>query len=335
MVKKILVPLDGSSSAECVLPHAVRLAHAFHAQVTLLHVLEADSSLIQPIDPLNWYLHKIESSTYLSKISEIMRDYDLPVEQVQLEGPVALRIIDYADANKYDLMILSSHGQSGLSEWGLSSTAHKIIQRAKTSVMLVRAFGEHDSLETVAQYKRILVPLDGSLRAECILPQAIALAQACQATLVFTHVVARPLLFNRLPPPHKDIQLVEKLVERNLAAATEYLEQLSNQLPVASEIRLLTAANIPLALHKLVKKEEINLVALAAHGRSCDPQQRCGSLVSNFVYFGSTPLLIRQDLSPKQMKQTFAEVATTHNNLYWRQRMVHESGPAIPHTTVR
>lgn len=333
MVKKILIPLDGSAPAECVLPHAVRMAHAFHAQVTLLHVLEAESSLIQPIDPLNWYLHKIESSTYLSKISEFMRNYDLPVKQVQLEGPVSLRIIDYAEANDYDLMILSSHGQSGLSEWGIGSTAQKIIQRVKTSVMLVRAFGELDYLETVAQYKRILVPLDGSLRAECILPQVIVLAQVCQATLIFTHVVARPFLFSHFPPPRKDIRLVEKLVEQNMAAATAYLEQLGAEVAVASESRLLVADNVPLALHELVEKEEIDLVALSAHGRSCNPQQRCGSLVSNFVHFGSTPLLIRQDLSPKQMKQTIAELASINNNLYWLQRMAHERGPATPLTT--
>jgi nucleotide-binding universal stress UspA family protein len=313
MLEKILVPLDGSSLAECVLPHAIFLARAFNGHVTLLHVLEPDNSATQFIDPLSWYFHKAELGTYLNEQCHYLQQCGVSVDHELLEGPAATRIIDYADNHQSDLMLLSSHGKTGLSEWGISSIAQKIIWRANTSVMLVRANQAEQSNKMIASYRRILAPLDGSQRAECGLPLAVVLARNSQAKLVLVHVVAKPNLFSRFPTA-EDTGMVDQLVERNLEEAAEYLEQLHARLPVENETHLFASDNVSHTLHKLVEQEEIDLVSVSAHGYSSSTQQLYGSVVANLIFYGSTPLLIKQDLRRQQIALTQSELAMAQEN---------------------
>ncbi|HEX6386547.1 MAG TPA: universal stress protein [Anaerolineae bacterium] len=309
MLEQILVPLDGSLLATCVLPHTIALARTFNARVTLLQILEQDKTSDHFVDSLSWHLRKAETAAYLNEVRGRLQKVGVPVDHVLLEGPAATRITEYAHAHGVDLIVLSSHGQSGLSDWGISSVAQKIVQRANTSIMLVPAYQHSDSNQTGAQYRRILVPLDGSQRAEGGLPLATMLARYAQAKLVLAHVVARPRLFRRLPPAVEDTRLVDQLVERNLAEAASYLEQLQSRLPVESEAHLLTSDNVISTLHELVEQHDIDLVMLSAHGYSVEVQQPYGGLAPNFVAYGSTPLLIKQDLLPQQMKLSWAETA--------------------------
>jgi nucleotide-binding universal stress UspA family protein len=313
MLEKVLIPLDGSSLAECVLPHAIHLARAFSAHVTLLQVLELNKTSTQFVDPLNWYFRKAESETYLNEQSHYLQQFGVPVDHELLEGAAAARIIDYADIHESDLLLLSSHGKTGLSEWGISSIAQKIIWRANTSVMLVRAHQPRQGDQMIASYQRILVPLDGSQRAECGLPLATLLARDSHAKLILAHVVARPNLFSRLPAA-EDTKLVNQLVERNLEEATTYLEQLHARLPVENETHLLISDNVIHTLHNLVEQQEIDLVSLSAHGYSSSTQQLYGSLVSNFIFYGSTPLLIKQDLKRHQIALTRPELAMAQDS---------------------
>src|SRR5690606_1141491 len=90
MFERILLPLDGSTLAECVLPHAVALSRATNAQLVLLHVVEpVPEQGPMATDPLHWHLLKAETRAYLDEISERLRRVGLAVEGVQLEGPAA------------------------------------------------------------------------------------------------------------------------------------------------------------------------------------------------------------------------------------------------------
>nr|HMN29854.1 universal stress protein [Caldilineaceae bacterium] len=68
MFKHLLVPLDGSELAECVLPHTIAVARAFAARVTLLRVLPAPSHDI-PVDIFDWQLHKTAANAYLDHVA--------------------------------------------------------------------------------------------------------------------------------------------------------------------------------------------------------------------------------------------------------------------------
>ncbi|HRQ22032.1 MAG TPA: universal stress protein, partial [Anaerolineales bacterium] len=134
MLDTILVPLDGSQMADCVLPHVASIAKPFNAEVTLLRMLEKNqtSPSTQLFDLLNWQINKTKAGLYLEKIKTFFRESNIRVRTTVLEGLVAEGITEYAQSQGVKLIILSSHGWHGLTQWGISSNTYKIILSAQT-----------------------------------------------------------------------------------------------------------------------------------------------------------------------------------------------------------
>ena len=305
MFDPILVPLDGSLLAECVLSHTVAIARAFDAKVMLLRVLDKDQQRVsaQLFDLLNWQIHKAEAGLYLGKIEARLRKSGLRIEATVQEGLAAESIIEFAQSQGMKLIILSSHGHSGVSQWGISSAAQKVILSAPTSILIVRAHQPASSEVMEQTFRRILVPLDGSLRAENALPMITHLARFHQSQIHIVHVVTTPEMARQMPPVREDVELSRRIVARNRDESIRYLEQvrLSSSLnDIPAQIHLLTSDNAPAALHGLVEQENIDLVALSAHGYSGNNQWPYGSMVNNFILYSHVPLLIVQDLPTKE-----------------------------------
>jgi nucleotide-binding universal stress UspA family protein len=311
MLNHILVPLDGSPLAECVLPHTVAIARAFEAQVTLLRVLARPSTTnqIRPVDPLDWHFGRAEAKAYLEELTTRLREAGLRTDNTLVEGRAAERIIEFAYGHDVDLIVLSSHGRSGLSRWNVSSVVQKIILRAYVPTMIVRAYQPVARDLTGLCYRRLLVPLDCSQRAECVLPPATTLARFHKSELLLVHIVSRPEMPRRAPPTQQEVELANRVTELNQLEATRYLEQLQSHVSLDIRTRLLVSDNATATLHDLVDQEDVDLVALSAHGHSGGTKWPYGSMVVNFIAYGTTPLLIVQDLSPDEVERTRAEVA--------------------------
>jgi nucleotide-binding universal stress UspA family protein len=310
MFEHILVPLDGSSLAECVLPHAVAVAQAFGARLTLLRVLEREQTpaRIQSVDPLDWHIRKAEAEAYLEGMVGRLQESGLQVERVLLEGQAAERIIEFVYDSDVDLIILSSHGRSGLSGWNVSSIVQKIILRAYIAVMIVRAYQAVPGDLAGLRYRRLLVPLDCSRRAEYVLPLVTNLARFHDSEVLLAHVVTRPQMPGWAPLSEEDMELANRITERNRTEADKYLEQCRSRLSVDSRVHLLVSDNAAETLHELAEREKVDLVVLSAHGYSGGTRWPYGSMVINFIGYGTTPLLIVQDLSPDEVERTKAEV---------------------------
>jgi nucleotide-binding universal stress UspA family protein len=311
MFTRILVPLDRSPLAECVLPHVIAIAKAFDAPVDLLTVVGAaeNNKKLPSIDPLDWQIQKAEADAYLQKIARQVQEISLRVGSQVLEGKAAERIIEFAEDKKNDLIILSSHGQSGLSGWNVSSVVQKIIMRAYTSIMIVRAYLPIMPEPGKLKYRHLMVPVDGSQRAETILPVASSLASYYDAEILVTHVVRRPEMPRRTPPTPEDTTLSERLTERNLSEASKYLEDLKTRVPVKILTRLEISDKVNATLHEIVREEEVDLVMLSAHGYSGESMWPYGCVVTSFISYGNTPLLIFQDIPRDKLKTTDAEAA--------------------------
>lgn len=312
MFSHILVPLDGSALAECVLPHAVAITRATDARITLLRVCERPASFrgADTVDPLAWRILVAEAKAYLEEVTTRLKQMGLSVESVQLEGQAPERVIEFARSHQVDLIVLSSHGQSGLSGWNISSVVQKIIMRACVPVMIARAYRPLPGDLAALRYRRILVPLDGGQRAECVLPLATALARASDATLLLTHVIYRPDLPHRGPVAAEDSRLADRLIERNQSEAANYLEEQRSRLPINVETRLLESHSVPVALLDLVEQEGVDLVVLSAHGSSGGMKWPYGSVAVTFIVYSTSPLLIVQDLSPQELERSLAEMVT-------------------------
>lgn len=315
MFDQILLPMDRSALAECVLPHTAAVARAFESQVTLVHVMDSPNRANQrpAVDPLNWQIKRAEAESYLGDLTLQLNKAGVRTEKQVLEGPAAERIVEFSRKNNVPLIMLCSHGQSGLSGWNVSSVVQKVILRAHTSFMIVRAYQRASSDVTELRYRRLLLPLDGSQRAECVLPMATTLARTHDARISLAHIVKKPEMPRRTPPTDEDIELANRIVERNRQEATQYLDQLRSRVTGEVQAHVLVSDHVAVALQELVEQEKIDLVLLAAHGYSGQTRWPHGSLVSSFITYGTTSLLIVQDLPQDRIEPTWAEVAAKRN----------------------
>jgi nucleotide-binding universal stress UspA family protein len=308
MFKHLLVPLDGSLLAECVLPHVVALVRVFKSRVTLLRALAAPQNGA-PVDPFDWQLMKAEAEAYLDSLALRLNDAGLAVESVVVEGTPVHSVVDYASANQVDLIVLSSHGKGGLNHWNIGGNAHKILLRSQCSTLLVRALTPVEQRQTELRYRRLLVPLDGSLRGQCVLSFVTALGHTFGAHILLAHVLRHPEMPRQAPLTPEDALLAGQLMERNRAAMVKRLEQIKAQLPPTTDIRLVEREDVAGCLHELAESEQADLMILSAHGYSSPSQWPYGSVTSNLITYGTAPLLIIQDLVAADRAPNPAEVA--------------------------
>ena len=310
MFDPILVPLDGSPLAECVLPHVRAMARVCDAKIVLLQVLNKNRADVstQSIDLINWQINKVEAKRYLQRIGDQLQNSGLRTKANVLEGPVAEEITEFARSQDMKLIILSSHGgHSGLKKRCIGSITYKIILNAPTSVLLIRA-----PYVMEQPYRRILVPLDGSWRAENVLSMVALLSSFCKSQIQIVHVVQTPEIARHLPPGQEDIELANRIVVRNQEEAHHYLDEVQMRLPLAGidiKTHLIISNNAALSIHELVDQEQIDMVVLNAHGYSGISQWPYGNMVNNFILYGKVPLLIVQDLPVKPVIEETSQVS--------------------------
>lgn len=335
MFTKILVPLDGSSLAEATLPHAELFARIFNANIVLLHVLDPTSYQEMPnaVDPLRWQLRKAEADAYLKSIAErVMKNLgdattpatEEPKSRVECairEGKTPENIVDFAHAENVDLLVISTHGSGGLSRWNLSSVTQKVINSIYLPVLIIRAFAPGPGAEEKLHYRRILLPIDSSRRAECALSAGIELARGEplaggaegpkpeQSTLYLAGVILRPELPIPKPFPVEINELSEKILELNHQEVGRYLYEMKERLPVQCDTCIVESISVPYAIQELAEEEDIDIVVLCAHGYAGQVTWPYGTVTRTYIEHGTKPLLIIQDVPRSQVKQTMAELA--------------------------
>jgi nucleotide-binding universal stress UspA family protein len=314
MFDTILVPLDGSQLAECVLPHVAAFARSFNAEITLLRILEKNQTgvSVQLFDMLNWQIQKTKATLYLEEIKTRFEESKIRARAIVLEGLVTEGINDYAQKEGIKLIILSSHGRHGLTQWGISSITQKIVLSAPTSVLIVQARQQNfvaGELSNISLYRNILVPLDGSQRAEHVLPVIMQLALVHNPKIHLVHVVHPPEMARQMPPVREDVDLSNRVVARNREEAEHYFEQVKSRSYLEGidvQSHLITSDHTTAALYQVVEQENIDMVTLSAHGYSGKHQWPYGSVVNNFILYGNVALLIVQDQPAKHEQKPLA-----------------------------
>jgi nucleotide-binding universal stress UspA family protein len=181
MFKHILVPLDGSRLAEAALPVVVSLAEALNAPVTLMHVIEQDAP--SEVHNERHLTNPSEAQDYLDEISKMAFPPEVKVTTHIHTAPVAdvpQSIIDHASQEfQPDLIVLTSHGKSGIRNLLVGSIAQLVAAIGGTPVLLIKP--EHVSTPFII--KNILVPLDNESVHDLALPYAVTLARAYHAQI--------------------------------------------------------------------------------------------------------------------------------------------------------
>jgi nucleotide-binding universal stress UspA family protein len=299
------VCLDRSPFGDRIVPHAVALARAFGAKLTILHALEPsahEDPKAKPTDPLEWELQRTEARRHLLAVESEHAAAELAVASEVLEGRPAEEIRDWVSSHGVDLTVLASHGASGWTEWSLASTARKLIEGISGSVLLVPAWSVQEPPKGEVTYERILALLDGSPRAESALPIVASVARAHGSELLLLHVVPRPEHACPCPLEEEQHDLDQRLVERNARAAEVYLKGVSNRVAgdgVRIRSRVTVDGDVRGEILRRITEDRIDLVVFSGHGRGGRAELPLGSVASFLLEHATAPLLVvRERTSP-------------------------------------
>lgn len=287
---------SGEPSSRVIL-HAATIANALDVPLMLLRVFETRSVGGVRLDPVDWEIRRREAYARVEALAEDFRYLCADIEAEVVEGQAAEQISLWAQQHPADLTVLGTHGEWRPAGWGLGDTAREVVERAAGSLLLVPCSAQDVSM---TGYRRLLVPIDGSCRAESVLPFAIRLAKAQRAELLLAHVVPPSTLTEVGPPESEDLELCERLARRNERVARQYLEQLQNR---ASETGVTVRTRVLFedvrsSLARLAADEAVDIVVLSAQGCSGRVDVPYGSVASFLMTHTRQPVLIMRQPAP-------------------------------------
>jgi len=141
MYKRILLTLDRSPLAEQALPHAVAIAGAFGASLELVGVVPivAQEAMYAAGAHADWESEVAQYENYLAGVLSRVQGEGLKANREIRRGDVAEEILRHAEEAEVDLIVMSTHGRSGLGRWVYGSIADRVLRHAAVPVLLVRA----------------------------------------------------------------------------------------------------------------------------------------------------------------------------------------------------
>lgn len=293
--RHVLVPLDGSGFAEQAITHAGRIARAFDCRVTLLQVLDGEGSQAGTGSrSIDWRLQCAQAESYLKSFVDDARLAGIKVDIKLAEGRPADQIADFIAKHSVNLIIMTAWGAGEETEFPFGGTAHKVLVSTGVSYLIIRNGARPPD---AVVYKRILVPLDGSQKAELAARVAVALDFDQQAQIRFHHVICEPIMPRRRPLTPAEISLKDRLIECNHRAAVGYLDQLREQIGAGHHIQVrIDVAKFPLeSIAAVCRQDPPDLMVMRAHGRGELNGWSGESILQSVLATVDTPVLALQD----------------------------------------
>lgn len=303
MYSKVLIPLDGSKTAEKVLPYSRYLAGRFRIPVELLSVIDiVEMAMNLSAEKAGLFNAVIEerirnSENYLRGVAATFSGIE--VKCTVEKGLPAETIMEKAGADKSTLINMATRGLSGIKRWLLGSVAAKVVQAAETPILLVRASGRGVAKDQIA-FESIIVPLDGSELADQVLPHVVDLARAMNVEVVLVRAFELPPTAyygaDDLPPSAATfIPTYKELVATSSREAREYLDAKVKELrshgleKIRAETLEGTAADV---IIDLARKTRNSLIVMCTHGLSGIKVWVLGGVTEKVVNHAESPLLI-------------------------------------------
>jgi len=277
-----LSPLDGSELAERAIPYTKNLAKTRGSEVILFTVSIA---FVEQLDrPMK---------AYLELNAKELQSQGIKASTAIAYGDVADEIIGFAEKNNIDLIIISTHGYSGIKRWVLGSVARKVLYGTCAHVLLIKSKTPKVS---EVELKRLLLPLDGSPFSEAPIPFVEELTKGTETEIILTVVSEPPLVpsygdrpINPTWEKYRDTLWAEMQQQ-----ASEYIGRIKTRLEkrrvkVKSQVITGELGKVAESIMKAAQKENVDLIAMATHGRTG---------VSRWVYGGITNRIVEQSLQP-------------------------------------
>ena len=313
MYKVIMVPTDGSGFDREAIRVALRIAERCDAKVQLVRVLGTGSffGMATAADGM-----AVSAELVLSERDRALGElYALAAEcratskaiiTVDLHsGPVADVLEGYARRHDVDLIVISTHGRSGISRLSLGSVTDSLIRHTTIPVLVVKPPTSYLNPQVNEAFKRIVVPLDGSTLAEQILPRVMALATIEEAEIILLNVL--------IPQSHSQKEIVDPNLpwwDKEIAVARLYLFRIAGRLrrngvPVTTDIVI--GDNVASAIGDFAGRERADLIAIATHGRGGLARMLRGSVAAAVMHSASMSMLVLKPDNVAEMETSRSE----------------------------
>jgi nucleotide-binding universal stress UspA family protein len=301
MFSKLLVPLDGSSLAEQALGLAAGIARASHASIELVLVHEpaqyGDAAVPRKGEELEVELK------YLDAIAaELASGATIPTTRAVVRGAPADCIRARAREIGADLIVMTSHGRTGLSRAWLGSVADAVARRSSIPVLITRPIEKTgDRLTAKPLFTRVLVPLDGSRLAAEVLEPAGALAQCSHATVILLRVVQpvplvaaydvnQPFAF---PPPMPDMEATDRVVEGVVGEVEATARELRERAGVKVDAHVVVGTRVADEIIDFARAHDVDAIAMSTRGRGAS-RILLGSVADKLLRASGLPILLRR-----------------------------------------
>jgi nucleotide-binding universal stress UspA family protein len=295
MFERLLVPLDGSRLAEAALPAAIQLGRALEARILLFHVIETHAP--QRIHGERHLVDAEEARSYLREVAGRIAVARLGAEiEVESDGidDVADAIVARAERAGRGLIVMCTHGHSGLRHWLAGSIAQRAAGMGRTPIVLVKPAA--DGSAPGFDCRRVLIPLDGDPDHEASLAAAAALGRACGSELALTEVVRTR---GALRGPAASVarflpQATAALLAGRVRHAQIYLQWLAAPLEaegMSVTIQVERGDPAPVIL-EVAEIRAADLIIMSTHGRAGLAAFWSGSVAPEVINRGQRPVLL-------------------------------------------
>jgi len=297
MYDKILIPLDGSKTAEAVLPYARYLADRLKIPAELLAVVDiADLASHMSGEKARFLDTMVEdtmraSESYLRGIAATFKD--ATVRSTVEKGRAEDAIIEKGGGYKDILIAMATHGRSGLNRFLLGSVAEKVLRGTANPLLLVRA-SESATTEGETIFQTLIVPLDGSELAESVLPTATEMAKRLGLEIVLFRAYHIPYNAYAGSEGYYAVNY-DELIGGMRDEANEYLQKKVAEIKKLGFEKVSALSKEGFAGDELIgagRGTPNGLIAMSSHGRSGMKRWVLGSVAETVVRHSATPVLV-------------------------------------------
>jgi len=282
MWKKILVPLDGSDLAELALPYAQELAGAFNSELILLHVSE-------PSEQEYLHMHQL----YLDKIAVQTKKLVEKVTPLVISGKPAEAIVKFTEKNDIRLIVMASHGSSGIIPWATGGIADKVIDATGVPLLLIKATKPWRKTKEKHLISSILLPLDGSETGEAAITRVKELKSRLEAEVILLEVVPEGRHLRTIGGLDY-ILYPEQELETFKAEAREYLDKVYERLQRGKgELKVeIRSGDVAKEILNFAREKRASLIAISSHGHSGMTKWVFGSTAQKVIQDSPIPVLV-------------------------------------------
>lgn len=286
MLETIVVAINDLKRGDEVIAQAASLAAPFASRVFVAELIEQISGVIGEkfTDPVMWSMAKAEAQSILNQHVRRLEELGLETSQDVVEASSVEALLQYTEQIQSDLLAIAFDSETS------APMIRSILKHSKTPVFLTRPGW------TKPTYSNILVPLDGSQRAESSLTLATTIAKSLNAEMHLAHAVQQIELPQQSILSNEMMEIAQQLIEKNADESKRYLEHVASRLPVSAKTHVIVNRSVTTSLHRLILNEDIDLLVLSAHGYSGEPQWPFGTVAENIVNYCKVPTILVQDL---------------------------------------